>query len=434
MSRNMKINKNIVGYIYIYIMLLFNQSSVFHNIISKRIEVAIGALLVTIVLTTKLYKCQLKYIAMIIAVLLAICCFVQLYTSGVGLAAWKLWTAMLLATYLGVVANSKNMFPNYVKVVYFLAIISLVGYIGSLLFLDKLKAFLYTYQNASTWRIWIGNDFTTHRHYAHGLFLYVINDNQNGRNCGIFTEPGVYQMILNSAMFILLFMKNTVSCISEKKQYRIIIILIITIITTLSTTGIIMMFLMLAYYLLAHHRNSTNNESTKFRMRLISIVVFVICGILADYSVRGNASILSSVVLHKVFSNGVLDLSQGSGDARWGTVVLCLASMVAHPLGIGYTNVLSMLNVSETGYLAAQIMQTGAALGVIPFCFILGWIFYPIFKSKLSPGEKWLFVLMYFNTALAQSREFYPALVMFTVWFSLYGNKGIFGFIESTHT
>ncbi len=41
----------------------------------------------------------------------------------------------------------------------------------------------------------------------HGMFLYS-HRTVDMRNVSIFTEPGIYQMILNTAIFVLLFLRD----------------------------------------------------------------------------------------------------------------------------------------------------------------------------------------------------------------------------------
>ncbi|WP_462410348.1 hypothetical protein [Neobacillus sp. Marseille-QA0830] len=198
-------------------------------------------------------------------------------------------------------------------------------------------------------------------------------------------------------------------------------VLIITIITTQSTTGYMGLAVLLLFYLTFKRKKQKGLYS-----QLMFFVIACAVTLFIDYSVRGENSLLYSAIIFKVFNtSGGFDLSATTGEARMGTILLCIRTMLTYPFGIGYDSVHELLNVKVTGYLAAQIMQTGAALGILPFIIILIWIFIPIIKSNIKSSVKILFVILYFNTALAQSREFYPVLIIIPIWVHLYSYKNL---------
>ena len=112
----------------------------------------------------------------------------------------------------------------FVKVIVFLAAISLVGYLS-----DVLQLF-----DGLVHKLPVIPD----RGYD-GIF-YVFRDNFHPqRNSSIFFEPGAYQAFLNAALFIIFF---TNSDVGRKRQWIYIVVLIAALVTAFSTTGFIIFF------------------------------------------------------------------------------------------------------------------------------------------------------------------------------------------------
>ncbi len=231
----------------------------------------------------------------------------------------------------------------------------------------------------------------------------------------MFTEPGVYQMVLNFGIFMLLFL-NEYLFIGNKEQIKMLVVMIVALLTTQSTTGYLGLAVIFLFFFL-----KSDSQENKIRRRIgVSLLICIIL-LFGDFTIRGSSSLIGKTIMGKLFTEaGNFSLSANTGDARVGTIILCLQSMVFHPFGIGYEAVHLMLDGEKTGFLAAQIIQTGAALGVIPFLVILYWILSPIISSKWKKSIKLCYIFLYFNTALAQSREFYPALIFLPLFMQLY--------------
>lgn len=86
------------------------------------------------------------------------------------------------------------------------------------------------------------------------------------RNQSIFWEPGVYQIYLNFALIIEIFIK-------DKRSYKILVILCISIITTFSTSGIIFALALFYFKLLL---TKTNIKIIKFIKVLIIPIILVL--------------------------------------------------------------------------------------------------------------------------------------------------------------
>ena len=137
--------------------------------------------------------------------------------------------------------------------------------------------------------------------YANGMlcsesFFYgYLPDNwiNNQRNDSIFSEPAQYSIMLNSALWILLFASDSLK-LSEKEKKGALVIILVALVTCMSTTGYVCTLVMFACVLLQR-----NNE-IKHKVYLVASLMCI--GIAIDYFTRGADSILQTIVLDKMFS------------------------------------------------------------------------------------------------------------------------------------
>ncbi|OPJ62709.1 hypothetical protein [Clostridium oryzae] len=402
----------IVQYSLIYFMLIINQSQLYKMYIQQYnyfLVVLAACLLVFIRRSSK------QYTTLFLLILLDSILFVRIFVGGIGLSAWANWAIKILAALLAVIYDRDKFIIRYIRTVVILAIISIIGFSIQMIAPNILKSFLMCYNSSWHYNVWLSsNSYRTYSFKGYGLFLYTFIDNGNMRNIGIFTEPGVYQMVLNSAILLLLFFCDKVS-ISSKRRIQYFLILMLTIILCQSTTGYIgFVGNILVLYLL---RQKNYKE---LRASVLSLVAAVVMFLVIDLIVRGNGSMIYSVVISKISKSGSIDLNVSTGRYRLGTIYICIKTILEHPLGVGADGLQIILNTIQTGYVAASILTIGAMLGIIPFIFILTWLFYPIIVSHESISIKILIVFLYFNTALAQSSPFYPSLVIIPILFQTY--------------
>ena len=408
--------KAVTQTLLIYFMMLMNQSVIRDAFFPNSYIVFAVAL----VFATIYGFYQNRYITFFLVLSLAICTFTRLFIGGVGIGIWVSWASFILITYSAIEADPNCFLDRFVKIVVFFAAASLffwgLSRINTTL-VQKLMLFHYKMRTN------FARDYIDSIRYnkifydAYGGLIYCVNMCHPTRNCGIYTEPGIYQMVLNSALFVILYMKDHIS-IDRKKQYRYTVLLILTIISTQSTTGILSLAVLLFAGLF-------KRRLTKFQRRLLYILVVMGLFLGVQYVLQGTNSILYTTVIKKLFkSSGQFSLAASSGSARVGTMIVCAMSMLRKPFGIGYDRVMELLNSDVTGYVAASIFLTGAACGVAMFFLIISWIVAPFLKSHiLSQSGKIVFILIYFNTILAQSSEFYPFLIFMPIFLRIYAMK-----------
>jgi len=407
-----KISKNkLIQYLALYAMLLFNQSNLYryylmpHRVI---ILIVLFGLLVLIFSKKKLPNMLFLMFLLVFVIL------VRVLSGGTGLETYADYAIPIVITTIALCVNRQKFMERYIHISVFFSAISLIGVALSVIAPGVLRSLPITFMTGwgtSTWTS--ATDFTTSYFRGYGILLYTWIDRGSGgiRNVGIFTEPGIFQMIINTTLFSLLFMKEYYE-IEEKKVQRYLIILVITMLTCQSTSGLFGMAAIFVCYLILNE-----DVSKKIKQRVLGIVVFAIVAIAVDSAVRTENSILQSVIINKLISNdGAISLvSSSSGMARIGTITVCLYLMATHPLGMGTTATSQIALQANSSNVAGALLAFGATMGIIPFVGTLIWLIRPVMKWKKSALVKVLFIFLYLNTALAQSSAFYPALILISI-------------------
>lgn len=177
----------------------------------------------------------------------------SLYTGGsMSLASVGSVTMKLILAYLIIRTVGERFTVTYVKVMVFLAAVSLLGYMSDTLhLLDGLVNKLPVIPGR-------GHD---------GLF-YIFRDTYHPyRNQSIFFEPGAYQGFLNAALFIVFF---TIPDLGRRKQWVYISILLAALVTAFSTTGFIIFLCCFALFL---YKSDVASLYGKLMMIGIGVVV-----------------------------------------------------------------------------------------------------------------------------------------------------------------
>lgn len=404
----MRISKSkIMQYAFIYCMMLINQS-VLRDSFASNDYLPFGIFLA---LSVCCFFYREWHIVWFMGASLLLCIFTRLFIGGVGIGIWASWMAMILVTYLAIKTDVHCFLDRLVKMITLLAGISLVLWGLSLLNIELVqKMMIWQYKmRTNVWRLYSdAQNYVNIPYDAYGGIIYCVNMCHPGRNCGIFTEPGIYQMVLNSTIFILLFFKEHLK-ITEKQRYRYIFLLMLTVASTRSTVGILALAVLLMLILF-----QKKVLKYKYRRRLFGCLLIIGLVVVGRYIMQGQDSYLYNVVIKKLFSSsGKFSLSASSGSARMGTIDICLQSMLRNPLGIGYDRLMVLLDTKTTGNVGAALFQTGAACGILMLIIVLLWLFMPIVKTcKINIYGKIGYTCIYFFTALAQSSEFYPFLIV----------------------
>ena len=399
-----------IGYIIIYFMLLCNQSN-FSEIYMTPYRTIMMLILLGVFLIKEKGKIK-TYCFLFISFLVAYALLLRLGVGGIGIRIIAQFFVEILVVWLAVSTNKQYFWERYVKTVVFFASISLILWFLSVLQINIWDQITPEVDSLMSYRIY--SDSSTYQEFSyklHGMFLYS-HRTVDMRNVSIFTEPGIYQMVLNTAIFALLFLRDKLVSFSDKKVGRALVVLAFALLSTQSTTGYISICFIILFYLLFEKRDTTEqNWKQKILIALFSILLFL----MIDYMVRGSESFIQVSIISKLFSSKNKVSLDSSGMARADLIFLALQSMVRHPFGVGYSNLVALMDVENTGMAGAAIMQFGAAWGFLPLIVVAWWIFYPVLKFCRKRYVAVLYIFMYINTVLAQSDLFYPVLIMIPI-------------------
>lgn|GEM_PF-3818452 len=240
------------------------------------------------------------------------------------------------------------------------------------------------------------------------LFLYCINPAVMHRNCGIFWEPGAFQVFLNLSLLFVLFDKN-----ASKRKAKIII-LFITLITTISTTGYCVAALILLSYLLQA------DWGKRFKIIALVSIAFLV---LSSY-------FLPIIMQSFEYKFGLAGYSLSENvTSRFNPILLDLFIILDHPLGLMgvdyYAEVLSNYSVQYAlPYISSSCTLTmvPAVYGILAGVLLLvGLISFGNLFSK-KKGTSYLLAVALCVMFSTESFLLYP-LYYLICFFALKGGK-----------
>lgn len=336
--------------------------------------------------------------------------FVRLINhGGVGLTVITKWAIEILSVSAAYFLNKDFFITRFIKTVVFYASLSSLITIFNIIFPGVWSSNLplINYQV-----LFFNIPF-------HGILpLHILSDygDKFGRNCCIFTEPGLFQIILNTALYFLIISKKSIYVSRLYKKYSLIIIAI-AILLCKSTTGYIGFSAILCTVFL------TGEYNNRFKVFGVAIIVSIALGL--DYFSNGEQSVIYSVVLSKVFTNGSIDLAASTGIYRLNTLEFVNKVMHEKIFGVGFDKFTDYLNMwGYSGLIAGMAFVASFAYYGIQMALFYGFLFIKAYKQKYSIAHFILILFLYLNTTLAQTEVFYPALyILFIIDFREQNNQ-----------
>ena len=192
----------ILQYLFLYLFFMSHDTAIYReNTMLFRILITLCCVMV-FVFDKKFWKIEKDYIIFFTIV----SCFLLMRGERKLWLSYAEYILLIFVTY----RINKNLFcERFVKITMFFTIISLIFYtVGRLnpnLLINNIP------MNNVEW------SFYGRPYYLQGRLLYVVRKMELERNNSIFTEPGLFQMFLNTALFILLFMRESLQNIKNKK-------------------------------------------------------------------------------------------------------------------------------------------------------------------------------------------------------------------------
>ncbi len=279
---------------------------------------------------------------------------------------------------------------------------------------------------------WVGEPYTVEGYDFdfYGWILYTarprVEVNELLRNNSIYAEPGITQMLLNSSLFIILFMEKYLHGFSSKKITFFTVLFVMAVITSGSTTGYIGMALIIATYILYENKRKLRNEkfeifltkiNKKLGKKIIFVFAIVIIALAVQYCIYQEESLVYQFVISKTTE---MFLEGTSGHARTKIIEVASEVAISNFFGVGDSTFMSILGKVDKGANGAILIHSFASLGIVPTILILSYFYKRIFKSYIPLGNALLIIALYVNTELAQSRLLYPSLIMLPIIYANY--------------
>lgn len=395
-------------YALLYLMIALGDSFLYDRVLIRLCPIIA---VVSLLLVISSRKTQYVFPVSILALGTLTMLFIRSTTDAMGPTELLTWMAMVCVTIVAVGFNTSKFLERLILLVAVLASFSVVIFLVSLVIPG-----IWGHISPISFPLSFGEGYwldstmfvPTSYYQAHGMFLYVDRGFDIERNVGIFREPAVYQVLLNSMIFVLLYMCPK-ALLSKRKL--LIILYVATILTTQSATGYLLTCILLFLYAL-------ESSSRKRRIPPVLLVIFGLgMSALLIALLFGNSSWIADTIVGRFFSDEGFTIDT-SGNARVGAATISMELMATHPLGCGYDVYLAALDTESTGYLAACLFRLFSVYG-IPFgVAVVAWVFYPIFfKSNLPPLAKVSFVVMYFLATFFEDEIFYTTLIFIPVFY-----------------
>lgn len=412
----MKVQKSaIYQYVLLYCLLLLNQSVAYKVYGMMLCYVSLG-LAVLIGLSRCPYVfCKTQVIVPLCGLILSI--LVIRLTGGVEGLQFVIQVATdIIVAAVAYEADRDNLKERYVNLVYVMAIISLFCFAISQFFPDLMRKVLglsysqlKVFSQGQGWANSTNWDYYGHWFYSFGRELH--------RNCGIYTEPGLYVIVLITAIILLLYCGNSMF-LSERKIMNRIVFLIITVITAGSATGFIMLILVVA--VLLYFRNKQNDDTIKNRIvkRLSLLTAIIILIAFADFVIRGTDSIISKYLIEKLLTlnfKGAMETTGSTGNARLANILQGFVALIRYPWGAGLNRMAIISQEFNTANFSAGcgLFYYLGVLGIIGWTSIVTAFAIPCRKIQ-DKSLKIVFVLMYIIYGLSQG-NFWTGIILVCV-------------------
>lgn len=398
-------------YCLIYLMIACADSFLYDLFLMNAAIPIVGLFLMIILLNRKY---QFVYPLSILALALISMLFVRANTGAMGPTELISWVMMVVVTVVTVLYDINHFLVRFIKIASFLAAFSLVMYL-----LSQVVPGIWQVLTPFSFTLTLGDEtyYDTYvkivdYYKASGLILYIDRGFEADRNVSIFREPAVFQIMLNSIIFLLLFMCPKE--IKAKSRKLLIGLLLVSILSTKSATGYATTLLIFFAYAVNSIQNDDNISL------LIPIALGVACVAMFVFSSVGNTGLAANSVLGRFFDGGNIRLD-GSGQARVGAANVAISLMQQHPFGCGY-DVYGAELLNGDGLVGACLFKVAAVYGSLFGVAIIVWVCYPVFKSReLGLAAKVTFLLMYLIATYLENEVFYTTIIFIPIY--LYCNK-----------
>lgn len=295
-------------------------------------------------------------------------------------------TSILLIIYAAYKIDNENFIIRFLKLIYILAIISLLFFTITKVYGNGIFSSFFPYLHT-----FYKNDGSI---YSYGGWFYQFVFLHEYRNCGPFGEPGKYQCILTVALYFVLFHPHLFEQ-SKRKKYALVLFL--TIITTQSTSGYIALFFIIVSYIL--HTLNTNVDKTEKKYFLIFTVLIVFL----LFTTPIGKEFMHTTIYDKIMGgsqSGNIDFSANTGGARTASINDVLLKIQNDPIlliGVGYDE---LANMKIEG--CAGLLYILLAIGVLPYSILFGFCLTQVIRYNNGIWDIVIRLLLLINMGLGQ--------------------------------
>lgn len=348
--------------------------------------------LVGVLLFMLFKKTNVKKESIVLLGLLTILFVISAFLSGWLKIGFVYNILLLLTAIIFASRYSISLFKeSFCRIVVFLSIYSLVIYFLNLSLPSSLSFFPTEYNV-------VGNEFKN-------CIFSVTFTSLPFRNFGIFREPGVFMVFLNTALFFEWF--------SSKSSAQRIFIYILTLLTTVSTAGVVIGAFILA-------------GGAIYRKQAKNVFIALPLVIFAYYIINSEDYIYGALLLDKIADGG-----SGTAEVRYASIIIPLKISFSSPFGVGpdafddlfpkYSA--QLYGESYDGSLAtATFFKMLAVNGIMVFTFYF-WAFLRFVKKAFS--NHYLRILFFIVLFLAFGNEDMRVSMLFNIMiaYGIVGNE-----------
>ncbi|MFV1977035.1 MAG: hypothetical protein ACC651_14935 [Candidatus Scalindua sp.] len=286
---------------------------------------------------------------------------IHLYTDGSLPLPMVIGTTMeLLLAYLILKLVGDNFVESYIKVVVFLAAVSLFGFLTDsfLLFDGVIRRLPHVDEGGPR------------AGYEGLLYLYRGMGASIGRNASIFFEPGAYQMFLNTALLMLFFVPIRLSSL---RRWVYVSVLLVALLTTFSTTGVLIFGTLFGLVIF-----KSDVISSHGKMALVGVLVIVVAVFTAQFE---------EVILEKIDKYLAIEDITDTQDRRSFDLLVDLEIFKRNIFGAGhqrYSQEFGAIGKIAEGNSSSNGVSATFAIYGLPFSLFLFGSYFVFFKKYFT--------------------------------------------------
>ena len=388
--------RKIYKYILAY-LLVISQGSVLTKINADYFTILITVISLLILFFS--LKGKIKTYFAYPMLMLSVCLFVAIIASkgSLSIFSWVTVFSRFLLAYTVYMTLKDDIWPMCIRVIISLSFLSLISFL-----LQQFNVSIFRYLPLRSQYLGLT--------YYGGLFIAYL-PGYTVRNFGIFGEPGLHQIVVNMAIYMILFHYEKLG-FSRRYRRFLLTIMMICIVTIQSTAGYFSSIVLIALYFYCNCKN--DRQMRRYIAFIASLFVLYI-------ALNPVDNIFIESFVNKVFdADGKMNLSAGSGQSRVVSMGADWAVAIRYPLGAGFDKYLSVWS----SFLSQHIPDGASCVGItkslatigIPATLVMTFFY---IKNAIINRNTWpetlALLFMLFNTCLSEPSYYFPIYIAFVM-------------------